>query len=255
MKKNKFGAIVPKKATKSFKAFLIELQSGELFILYFHVSEIYVNENKKDAKEILAEIYEDVKDKQSKTLIDLIRSKEGDTLLKLESYEYFYTQMAFARAVDNLLTYFKEILSEVINKRPEILKSRDQERLDFVLNFKSIGDLKKAITERKINELFYKGINEIELYFKERLGVNIFKDDKTKKQISRFIKQRNLIVHNRGRISSEFISEFKITKLKPRTPLIFKYEDISQLHLILNNFLARLDVEVASKFKLDLVEI
>jgi len=36
----------------------------------------------------------------------------------------------YIKSVDNFQNYFKEILSEIVLSRPEILKSKETERLD-----------------------------------------------------------------------------------------------------------------------------
>lgn len=167
-------------------------------------------------------------------------------------YERHFSQMAYSRSVDNFITYFKDILAEVVTKKPQILKSKDQERLDFILSHDNMDDLLKSISEKKIEELFYKGISDIEKFFEDRLGIKIFKDEETKREINKLIKQRNLIVHNRGRISKEFTNEFPELNYTVGLYLVFQYEHISQHNLLLSNYLVELDIEIAEKFDLDL---
>jgi hypothetical protein len=69
------------------------------------------------------------------------------------------------------------------------------ETLDFILSFNDYKSLIKAIAEKKIEMLFYQGIDGIQKFFKERIGVKLFKEKY--EQINLLVKQRNLAVHKR----------------------------------------------------------
>lgn len=252
MIKNKFGALISETVTVSLKAFLEELQTNELLVHFIFIAQEYVNENKEDAVDTLKEIYEDENNEASKKMTDFLKSKDSSILFDIRTYQHHFGQMAFSRAMDNAITYFKDILGEVIIKNPQILKSsKESERLDFILGFDKVKDLRRALADKKITELFYKGIDDIEKYFDERLGIQLFKDPNDKKEFGRFVKQRNLIVHNRGRITTDFLKEFPDFGASPGYYFTFTFEDISIVHLALNNFLCTLDEEISEKFKLD----
>lgn len=250
----KFGAIIPNRVTISYQNFGKEISQSELFILLVSIGGAYISENKEKVKKNLIEMFKDPGNKLADKLIENIKSGVADKGLELETYEEFYGQMAYARSIDNLLTYFKEILAEVIIKKPSILKSRETERLDFILDYDSIEELQTAIAEKKIESLFYGGIDKIESYFEERLGVNLFKTEELKSEFNQAIKNRNLIVHNRGIISKEYLKEFPKIRLKLGDIIKISYEDISRVNLILLNFVAYLDNELATKFNLDLFD-
>lgn len=255
MKKNKFGALIPETATVSLKAFLDELHTNELLVNYIFLAQDYIEENKGDAIERLKEVYEDETNEASKRMIDFLGTEEASDLFDIRTYEHYFGQMAFSRAIDNATTYFKDILGEVIVKRPQILKtSKESEKLDFILDFENIDDLKRALAEKKITELFYKGIDDIEKYFNDRLGISLFEDQDDKKEFGRFVKQRNLIVHNRGRITDEFVKEFPEFTHPSGYYFTFTFEDISIVHLALNNFLCTLDEEISAKFQLEKID-
>lgn len=113
----------------------------------------------------------------------------------MEFYEIHLSSMMYVNTIDSFTVYFKEILSEVVLTKPQILKSQESEKLDFVLEYESMNDLINAIANKKIEELFYKGIEDIEKFFKNRLGIDIFKTDEEREVINLFIKQRNMTVH------------------------------------------------------------
>ncbi len=252
--KNKFGAIIPKKVTLSYQNFANEINHSELFLVLISIGGEYVLENKDKVKKELIELFEDPGNKLAESLVENIKSGKADVHLELKTYEHFYGQMAYARAIDNLLTYFKEILAEIILKKPYILKSKETESLEFILNYDSIEELQIAIAEKKIEALFYAGIDKIESYFKERLGIKLFKSKEDKDEFNQAIKNRNLIVHNRGIISNQYIKEFPKSNLNEGDIIKFGYDDISRVNVILLNFVSYLENELILKFNLDTME-
>lgn len=253
MKTNKFGAKVLDKATQSLIHFNNEIEQTEFLMFFIFIGNEYISENKEQARKILIDAYEDPTNEISIKLVEFFKTDKADQLFDSDFYARHFSQMAYSRAIDNFITYFKDILAEVVLKKPQILKSKDTERLDFILGHDNFEDLLKAISEKKIEELFYKGITDIEKFFLDRLGINLFKDNETSTTINRLIKQRNLIVHNRGRISKEFANEFKDDNYEIGLYLVFNYDDISQVNLFLSNYLVDLDTEISGKFKLDLL--
>lgn len=248
---NKFGAFAIKTATKSLVTFCNEVENCEFLMIFLALGNFHINKNKKYAKEQIINIFQDDSNKVSNQLVEFLKVSNIDHLFNNKTYERFFGQMSFARSIDNFISYFKDILSEIVLINPNILKSKEKERLDFILSFESLSDLHKAISEKKIEELFYKGIYDIEKFFVDRLGIILFKNEEDKNGINYIIKQRNLIVHNRGKISKEFIAEFPERKHTAGLYLFYTYEDISLLNLQLQNFLVDLDEEISKKFKLE----
>lgn len=251
--KNKFGAFIKEDATQSFINFSNELSHSEMFIVMINIGSEYLEENRNQVKDILIREFEDYGNEPAEKLIDYLKSESADQLVSMRTYEQFYGQMCYARVVDNVLTYFKEILGEVIIKTPQILKSKEQERLDFILNFNTIEDLRVAIAKRKIEALFYAGIDKIESFFEERLGIKVFKNLDDRLVFNQIIKNRNLIVHNRGRVTKEYVKEFPSCGFEIDSYLFASYEDVSRISLALSNLLMILDHEIASKFDLELI--
>lgn len=250
-KKNQFGAIVTSNATQSGLNFFYEIEHSEMLMIMFHIGSLYIENNKEDAKQFLIEIFTDEENEIAKQLVRNFKNSNVDHLFDIRTYEKFYGQMAYSRTIDNMLIYFKEILAEVIIKKPQILKSNETERLDFILNYENINELRIALSEKKIEHLFYAGIEKIEDFFYTRLGISIFKDKNDKHDFNQAIKNRNIIVHNRGRINTEYLREFPKSGYKLGESLKFTYEDISKINVIIGNYITILDQEIGNKFKLE----
>jgi hypothetical protein len=233
--------------TKSFSVFLQELQRSDMLISYLEVGSKFIAENNNDAKAYLKSIYDHVGNPENakKAVNDNL-----DKYLDMNFYEIHLSSMIYVNSVDNFTTYFKNILSEVVLKKPQVLKSQDSEKLDFILEHESMDDLINAIANKKIEELFYKGIEDIEKFFKNRLGIEIFKTDNGREIINLFVKQRNLTVHNRRKISKEFAKQFPKLDYKIGEHLNFDFKYVSSLNLHLFNLVASIDEEISQKFKL-----
>ncbi len=255
MEKNKFGVPIPKKCTKSFSTFTGEINKVDGFTTFIFFGYKYIQENIDRVREEIAQFFENPESDDFKDISEEIRKAKLDHWFNIKIYEDIYGQMLYARAVDNVISYFKDIIGEIIIERPDILKSsKETETLDFILKFDNMNDLKFALSEKKIEHLFYKGIDEIEKYFRERLGVDLFKNDDEKKWFYNANKKRNLIVHNRGLINKEYLKKFPECDLEPNTKIYFKYADVSYFLIEISKFVSCLDTNLSTKFGLNLID-
>jgi hypothetical protein len=245
---NKFGVIIPEKITISFFKTIEEIERSELFLMMYVLGNEYLKKNKDTVTQGLEGMYEG---QHPNPITEMINSEKINKLFDIQTFEIFYGQMCFARTIDNVLTYFKEILSEIVLKKPQILKSKETERLDFILNFGTIEELQVAIAEKKIEALFYAGFDKIESFFCERIGVDLFENEEQKKDFNNAILSRNLIVHNRGIVTNEYLKKIKETELIVGEKIHSSYENISKLNISLCNFLVRIDKLLIEKFDLN----
>ncbi len=246
---NKFGAKVLLRNTASYKVFIEEVASLELMLMFM----LFAEHNDKDkVKSELAEFFkEEEPNIASEALIKFLKSEQADGIFKVETYELYFGQMAYSRIVDNALCYFKDILSEVVRKEPRILKSsKEHETYDFILSFETIDELIIALSDKKIKELFYKGIEDIKKFFQSRLGIDIFENEQDEKDFSMVIKQRNIIVHNRGIISQELADEFPVYKELVGRKIMFHYDKLSIINKLINNLIIEVDIKLREKYGL-----
>ena len=252
---NKFGISVVYESTIAFKNFTEEQTSTEMLVMYLLLNNENISKNNADTKKALIELYDEPGNETSTRIVDYLKSEHSDVLFDVYFYEQHFGRMAYIRAIDNFITYLKDILAEIVLKKPQILKSKETETLDFILSYDSIEELILAISEKKVEELFYKGINDIQKFFDTRLGVQIFKDDIKKNNINLLIKQRNLAVHDRGKISKELVKDFPEYDFTEGEILTFKYGYISEVNAFLNDFAIDLDIELCEKFDLETITV
>ncbi len=246
-KKLEYPAKIITKYTESFANFWQQIQRSESLMSYLEVGNKLIISNNDKAREYYSSIYDHV---YNPKIAKKSLNENLDSLLNVKFYEIHLSSMIYVNSIDNFITYFKDVLSEVVVAKPQILKSQESEKIDFILEHKSMDDLISSIASKKIEELFYKGIKDIEKFFHNRLGLDIFKTDVQRKNINFYIKQRNLTVHNKRKISKEFAKQFPEFENDIGQYLNFEFKYVSKMNLILFNFLATLDEEIAQKFKL-----
>ncbi|WP_405248103.1 hypothetical protein [Cellulophaga sp. Asnod2-G02] len=250
---NKFGVKVLKEGTGPFQIFTIETVNLEFLLIYILLAESS-NEDLNNKKEYLKVLY---KNNGDDNLIKFLESEKSDMIFLAKSYEKYFGQMAYTRITDNILSYFKDVLVEVIKAKPQILKSKEKEPLDYIFSFNNMEDLIEDITEKNIEKLFYGSIDDIKKFFSDRLGIQIFENKITEKNFEQFIKQRNLIVHNRGIISKEFAKDYSNEHVTYTSGniLVFSYEDLSNINGVMTNLIANLDMKISEKFKLETLKL
>lgn len=102
--------------------------------------------------------------------------------------------------------YFSAIISAAALKRPEMLSSSEKISISDVLLFTRHKDLVSFLVDRKINELSYGGLSEMEKYFNDRLGISMFLEDRQRILLRLFVEARNINVHNGGIVNDLFLS-------------------------------------------------
>ncbi|WP_435134256.1 hypothetical protein [Formosa sp. A9] len=244
-----------KKATLSYSTFLQNSGMTEFLIMFLTFAEHPEKENLKLNLEKALRKAAQASKSEINILAEFLEKSDSEALFDVGLYEDIFGQMAYSRLVDSCLCYFKEVLSEIVRINPKILKSRDTEPLDYILSFDNMDDLIEDLVEKKISQLFYGGVNDIEKYFKSRLNIELFETIEDKKEFNQLIKQRNLIVHNRGIITKEFTKEFPIYSGHEGSMITFGFSKISMINNYLIEFLYNLDKRLSEKFKLKLISL
>ncbi|MEZ0607577.1 hypothetical protein ACAW74_03625 [Fibrella sp. WM1] len=172
--------------------------------------------------------------------------------LEINYYEMTLSTMMYVKTVDNFENYFKEILSEIVISEPRVLKSKETEQIDFILSFTNYNSLINAIVEKKVEALFHQGIDGIQKFFRDRIGIEVFKEKAD--QINLLVKQRNLAVHNRSKISKDFLRQFPNENFTENMYLNFTFDYVGKAVPALYKIINELDYEFTKKFNLLQVE-
>ncbi len=173
---------------------------------------------------------------------------------KLEKYSMMNARYLVTSLTDSFLTYVSHLIQSTLKKNRNTLKSGETVRIDDLLDFKKNSDLVNFLIDRKINELSYGGLRKIEEYARDRLGIDMLKDNKARDLLVIFLELRNIYVHNRGYVNDVFLN-----RVRDQCGFAFhknkRYQvDFSELCTLANNcadVAMRLDEVVSTKFHLE----
>lgn len=126
-------------------------------------------------------------------------------MAQLNAFRHLQSENMCSRMVDNFMSYLCETLQAVLLKRPEMLRSAEQVRLDDVLRFKNYRELVEFLAARKINALTYGGLKDIEEFIDERLSLPLTTSNDKRTTLLIAIELRNVYTHNRGIINDLFL--------------------------------------------------
>jgi len=87
------------------------------------------------------------------SLVRYRASSAPDERLRFSTHEPLLQEMVVVRFVDNFLCYLGELLALIFGTRPETLRSSEQERIDFVLQYDSMDELRAALAEKRVERL------------------------------------------------------------------------------------------------------
>jgi hypothetical protein len=190
---------------------------------------------------------------EDKEKYEKIAADPDRALRQLTKFSRVQSRNLTNAAVNGFQRYFSEIIQAAILKKPESLRSSETVRIDEVLRFRRYSDLVSFLVDKKINELSYGGIRGMEAYFRDRLGIEMFSDEKQRALLTAFIEIRNINVHNGGIVNDLFLNKvgkvngFDFDKGKAY------HVDMDTLVLLSDNAVRTaldIDQSVAKKFKL-----
>ena len=173
----------------------------------------------------------------------------------LAPYRQVIFEMLLCRMVDNFLTYISDLLSLIYETNPDVL-TRTQETVSVqtVFQHSSLDDLRSEIVERRIMNLSYRGMKELQTYLAEptQLNLKIFTTKEGLQFASYVIQIRNLIVHNRGVINRTFLSrvpkEWRSNKVGDKMSLSGESMDV--VHNFFISATSDIDERASKKFRL-----
>lgn len=130
----------------------------------------------------------------------------GGAMKQFDKHRKLLRELFSVRLVDSYLCYITDLLTILHKNRIELLNLKSTISLAEVLTFENLEDMHGHLIEKRVLDLSYKGIGELNDELLSRLNFPIFKDTDEETKIVQIIEVRNLLVHNRGKINRRFIS-------------------------------------------------
>lgn len=164
-------------------------------------------------------------------------------------------ELILTRTVDNFLSFVSELLALIYETKPQMLRSAEHERIDYVLNFESMDELRAAIAERKVERLSFLGLRELSDCLKSQINFELFPSAEELKQASLLVEMRNICVHSRGIIGTISARRFSEFRGQIGKRLDFSHERIRELRRFLENAVFDVDVRATEKFALPAIQV
>lgn len=179
-----------------------------------------------------------------------ISKETKPNLHKMRNFRRLFLEILYCRGIDNFLTYISNLLQLIMRAKPDLLKSNEQIRVEEALSFDSIDSLTSHIIEKKVSELSYLGMRDLDKYLKDRIGLSPFRDENELNRAVDTILVRNLITHNRGIVNKIFISRASRIIAEIGTIIPLKNETVFAELEFLKSSALNLDKSASDKFKL-----
>lgn len=191
-------------------------------------------------------------EKYAKKLQD-VEADPDPAMRRLRSHGRLQVENLLIRSVDNFLSYLSDAIHVAMETQPELLRSKEEIRLEELLDFDSFDDLISYLIDRKVTRLAYQGIDGLSDFIQTRLGMQLCSEEPEQVLLTIAVELRNIYTHNRGLVSDITLKrleriEHGIELKKGR----FYHADFDQLADFSNNMAViakRVDSELCRKFK------
>jgi hypothetical protein len=194
----------------------------------------------------LAELHDVDKDK--KYYIELSK-KQTPEIIRMKKYMDVFQEILYVKHVENYINYVAGITYQIFVAKPETLRSSENITIKEALSHETIEHLILYVSERKVNELSYLSLTDLNKYFDDRFGIQLAKENDLHNLVIA-IEVRNLAVHNRSIINQRYVNRLKISYEKIGTKRIIDHDELLELSSLLFRCVKSLDEEVKTKFGL-----
>ena len=240
------------KRTCTWEGYKFQLQHYKIFdFLFFLTHQTSASDNL--TRKVAALIENLGYDEYSDLLVN-IKSNPELSSKKLSSFSTYQSQMMMIRLIDNFNCYLSDILQITLKKQPDALKSNETVKVEDILKFNNHSDLVNFLINRKLNNLAYGGLREVEQFISSRFNIELFENENERENMILAYEIRNINTHNRGIVNEIFLS--RIGNMDHQ----FQFETGKRFHtgfdeitVFANNILEignRLDVSIAKKYNI-----
>ena len=178
-----------------------------------------------------------------------------DLMAQLVSNTGLITEVVIGRVVDNFLCYITDLLALIYKQRPEMLRSSEQERIDFILQYDSMDELRFALAEKRVERLAYLGLRDLAEHLSAQMNFDLFAEKHQLTHAALLVEYRNLLVHNRGIVSSTSVKRFPVLSEQKGKRLSLSPQIVRDYRKFLENAVFDIDLRAAVKYSLPVIPI
>jgi len=236
-----------KTCTDAFYRFIVEYDDIIGLFLFTTTNAAKIDEMQAIAAHALA-------DKTERQKKPREAFNKNEAFGKVRKYSRLLSRDLVISMTNNFQCYLSAILQEVMTKRHEVLRSSERITTEDALQFNRLRDLRSFIADKKINELSYGGLKQIQDFAAERFGIDMFGHHEERALLTIFVELRNIHTHNRGIVNQLFLNRIGAGHKRFSFELGDEYHvDFDDFIILSRNAIAvaqRLDDLLATKFKL-----
>lgn len=189
--------------TDAFSHFLNEYHRNiDYFFFVIHLVHL-ADSGRVRAAKALASVEQDADERGR---LEMSANDPDITLRQLKTHSTVQSRNLTNGMVNAFQRYFSSIIHSAALKKPMTISSSQTVKVDDILRFTRHQDLVAFIIDRKINDLSYGGLAEMEKYYDDRLGVRMFDTDRQRDLLRLFVEVRNINVHNGGIVNELFLN-------------------------------------------------
>lgn len=132
--------------------------------------------------------------------INQLKSQLGDGA-KAITYNYsvhrqLVNEMLLSRAVECFNGYLVNILREIFEHKPDILRSVKSVDINMLFELRDFDAILEKIIEKKLHDLAYKSLNDLDEFMKVHTGISLFQSNQARHSAILATEVRNLVAHN-----------------------------------------------------------
>lgn len=132
-------------------------------------------------------------------------AKKGEVI----RYDYsvhrqFVNEIMLTRAVESFDLYVLQVLRLIFEAQPNLLKSESPIDAATALELRTFEHIVFHLAERKLHDLSYKPLSELQKFLKTSVGLDLFRSKEIYEMVLLASEVRNLIAHNDCKVSQQF---------------------------------------------------
>ncbi len=176
----------------------------------YELQEIYYYQ--EDTHKFLSEIYSTNLDKEGPWM-EIFKDVDKKTLAKRDDQLF---KMIIVSCLSIFEAFNKDFFKILYSLRPENLKRKDKVDLNYeeLIDFSSMGALFEELAMREVDQFGRSSIDKLVKELKKKHKFDLTKDFKKWNPLKENYYRRNIIVHNKGIISKDYIEKFEEYQIK-----------------------------------------
>jgi hypothetical protein len=125
-----------------------------------------------------------------------LRQRTIPAVYNYSVHRQFLNELVLSRTVETFDLYVLTTLRAIFRVRPEMLKSESPIAVATIVELRNFEDILTYIAERRLHELSFKPLSELDKFIQSRTGISLFGTPEVYRTALIASEVRNLVAHN-----------------------------------------------------------